>query len=311
MNYPHHLIRAILILSTTFLILIGHRCAVNALSLASGNLPSIIKHPEENLSSPKTVKDVCIVGGGPVGLATAIMLSRPPHNYNCEVLESNSKVNDFYPGRGFLYNVNTRGRKFTQLFPSLDEQLQISGVKSDFKRFCIVPSDPDEALPDIAIQASKEGDNDDKVGISESISGMVVPKGESLNSGIKTIMDSQKEKGGTMRDSYWIQRHDFTKLLRDYCLEGLNDSNDDTMGSVEIISGSKCVDVYPCNEGDSENGGIEVIVKDTESKKLSNFSCNLVVGADGYRSKVSTKELLLKLENLKWNQFNHPYAIIG
>lgn len=254
-----------------------HGLSVSTGTASYGKSQKVTTSPLNGEEFPVVQKDVCIVGAGPVGLAAAIMLSNPPHNYNCVVVEANTKVNDFNPGRGFMYNVNRRGRKFTQLFPKLDEQLQQYGLESNMSKFCLIPGNPDEPLPQVAIEASKEIIENAKIGATE--------KDADLNAGIKIIMDSSKEKGGLSNGAFWIQRHEFTKLLRDYCLEV---NNKDDCGSVEIISGSKCMDVIPSNEQSGGSGGVDVLVENSSTQDKTKYSCNLVIGADGYRSKVST-----------------------
>jgi len=249
-------------------------------------------NPMDYQSLPTTQKDVCIIGAGPVGLATAIMLSSPPHNYHCVVIEANVDVNNFNPGRGFMYNVNSRGRKFTQMFPGVDAKLVEMGVESDFGRLCVIPSDPNEALPEVAHTASitLDSDDDDKINHKEGID-----LNGKVNPAINKVIKSSQEKGGLGKKSYWIQRHDLTRLLRDYCLEENSKNSRDKVkaerGSVEIVSGSKCVNVFPSSTNDTlpsgrGGGGAEALIENLKTGDITKYRCNLVVGADGYRSKV-------------------------
>lgn len=89
-----------------------------------------------------------VVGGGPVGLASAITLSNAPHFYDVVVLEQSEKASGYDPTKAFLYLVNARGQEWTKRFPSVQEKLVERGsVSHGFGNWVTVPADPNEAVP--------------------------------------------------------------------------------------------------------------------------------------------------------------------
>ena len=103
-----------------------------------------------------------------------------------------------------------------------------------------------------------------------------------MNVGVKQVIANTRKKGGSAgKTSYWIQRHDLTKLLRNYCLEPKDQDQDECeyeyeYGSVEIKSGSSCVNIIPTSKG--ENGGVEVLTEDSNTGELTNYQLSLQFG---------------------------------
>lgn len=94
------------------------------------------------LSQPAAI----VVGGGPAGLATALMLAKH-HGYSVTLIESaGSKQQhlEFDPSRAYLYNINGRGQRLSRRFPELQAKLESKGVGiTKFERIT-VPADPKE-----------------------------------------------------------------------------------------------------------------------------------------------------------------------
>lgn len=101
--------------------------------------------PLNSKAPSSTKKKAVIVGGGPVGLATALTLSNPPHSYDVTVLEKES-VEQYDPTKTYVYNVNPRGQVWMkENFPSVLEKLQDRG--SNKSLFTAVPADPKTPVP--------------------------------------------------------------------------------------------------------------------------------------------------------------------
>jgi kynurenine 3-monooxygenase len=99
---------------------------------------------------------VVVVGGGPVGLATAITLSQ---GYGCDVtvVEQAPKTSGYDPVKAYLYLVNPRGQIWTKRFPRVQELLEERGtLNTGMGNFVVVPADPSKPIPDKIPAASGE-----------------------------------------------------------------------------------------------------------------------------------------------------------
>lgn len=69
---------------------------------------------------PPTPRTAMVVGGGPAGLSTAIILARN-HGYSVKVLETATKDNvaSYDRNKAYLYNINMRGQVMTKRMPSV------------------------------------------------------------------------------------------------------------------------------------------------------------------------------------------------
>lgn len=79
-------------------------------------------------TSPQTSRSVLIVGGGPAGLAAALMLAKRGWT-EITVLEKRPTADYYEPDKSFNYLIDGRGQKFTDLL-GLTEQLSEMGVSN-------------------------------------------------------------------------------------------------------------------------------------------------------------------------------------
>lgn len=138
------------------------------------------------------VRRAIIVGGGPAGLATALTLASQPHNYQVSVIESSAleTSGSFDASKAYLYNINLRGRAFTDKFSSVHDRLMERSVVQQsmfFKSFAVVSADPETK-----IEAKAMGQIDGK---------------------------------GIGKLSFWLPRHEMVKILQEAVADCSSDIN--------------------------------------------------------------------------------------
>jgi len=196
-------------------------------------------------------KSAIVVGGGPVGLATAMTLASEPHCYNVKIMEAttgDAAAATYDATKAYLYNVNLRGQRWTRTFPEVQAKLHERGVPvgpTAPSGIMIVPSDPSTELPPFK---------------ATGVGGAPKP-------GEKPLVE---EDG---KNTYWIPRHAMVQLLLEeaQATEG-----------IEFCGGQACEAVLPSVD---ENKML-VTTRDTVSGESNQFEADLVVGADGMNSKV-------------------------
>ena len=210
------------------------RCVASALSLPTTTTEPFSNHPissedgfESSSSSSSSSsaivhsKTAVIVGGGPVGLATALTLSQAPHNYQVTVLEKTPHVSTaFDPTRAYHYNLNERGLQWMDQFPAVLHKLQTRAVipTSGMGRVCYIPADPTHPIPNVEERST-----------------------------VRNIAPIQ------MKRTMWIPRHELVQLLQECCLEptdptrtsdhNSSTSTTTTTGSIQLLPGKQVHDL--------------------------------------------------------------------
>lgn len=103
------------------------------------NTGKIEENSERRELSPLVAEQGAIViGGGPTGLATALMLAKSGWT-NITVLEKRRAADFYEPDKSFLYLIDGRGQKFTDLL-GITEQLSKLGVPNPEVTFTVIQS---------------------------------------------------------------------------------------------------------------------------------------------------------------------------
>lgn len=218
-------------------------------------------------------KNAIVIGGGPVGLASALMLANAPHCYNVTVYEATDRMTSqsrciFDPALAYLYNVNARGQRFTKAFPFIHEHLIEKSVAASQTKFVLSPANLDDEI------------------ITRSVPSM------------------------SDEESYWIPRHEMVNLLQDAIDDhnakermkkaSADSQNDGLLGRIEVQSGMECMDV--CPEMTSSFCKVKVVLENKEGGTVTS-TANLVVAADGIHSKVRQSLLEGSKVFANWNNF--------
>jgi len=154
-------------------------------------------------------KKAVIVGGGPAGLASALVISDLEEFDEVTILEADSK-SSYDPSRAYFYNINKRGQRFTDKF-NIDLSRKGVGI-TDFARQTI-PADPDIVFDGVPFSRERTPE--------------------------------EREQMGTM---YWIPRHELVELFMDRVKDN-NKNDDQNETTIRICSGMICSRVEPTEDG--------------------------------------------------------------
>lgn len=243
MKFVDNLLLAVMLVGSSLAFqrpaLVAHR---SALFSTSGGAVSA-----ELVAPVATKKSAVIVGGGPVGLATALTLSNAPHFYDVTLVEQSPETASYDPTKAYLYLVNPRGQVWTKRFPRVQELLEERGsCSTGMGNFLLVPGDPSEPLPSTVAAAPSNGEA-----------------------------------------SYWIPRHGMVTLLEQAILEQeekRRKDNDEGIGSVQVLPSKACLSMEPQENGQIEITVQDTT--DPAVRFEQSFVADLIVGADGANSAV-------------------------
>ncbi|CAB9517697.1 Kynurenine 3-monooxygenase [Seminavis robusta] len=243
--------------------------------------------PTLALSLSDAPKSAVIVGGGPVGLATALTLSNPPHSYDVTVLEQAS-VEQYDPTKAYLYNVNPRGQVWMkEHFPGALAKLQARGSQGSMSRITIVPADPQTPIPQIKTldRYDTTKNNPQQDGEAE--------EAEVEQSSSVALKDDKVDTR-----NYWIPRHSMICLLEDEIKEqeaARMASSTKQVGAIHLKKDRKFASLTP-----SEDGTVKVAVQEVTTGETETYSGSLIVAADGFNSAV--RDCLADDKQTSWLQ---------
>ena len=251
---------------------------VRALSLSKSSASIIKSTTSSSSSSQKTKPHAIVIGGGPIGLATALTLANF-HSYDVTVYEKApyDDYSRFDPSKAFLYLISSRGQEFTTMFPELQAKLMERGVPSSTP-FVRVSEDINKLIPVEEGQQSYLAKNADF--------GEEEVETDTDDSDVKDDTDKSpsKKKDKKKQDimGYWIPRHDMNLILYETIQEiGKKTKGDKTVGKITCHFGVSCMDMQVSDD----QASIQVVTSDTNGKESTN-TANLVVAGDGNKSKV-------------------------
>lgn len=149
---------------------------VSSLSLPVSHAAKMAALKDKSGFEVKRTKAV-IIGGGPVGLVTSLVLSQR-HSYDVTLIEQR-EMNAFESEKAYLYLLDGRGQRATKLVPGLTESIQQNSVpSSDFTALV-------EVLPD-----GKQNNNKIPVRpMKDNVEKYWIPRNEMLQLLISEIED--------------------------------------------------------------------------------------------------------------------------
>jgi kynurenine 3-monooxygenase len=112
-----------------------------SMTIHENNLSDVATAIDRQQSTPIPASrcNVLIVGGGPAGLATALMLAQRGWT-EITVLEKRMAVNDYEPDKSFNYLIDARGQQLTDLLGLTEPLSRVSVPAAEFQITCIQPN---------------------------------------------------------------------------------------------------------------------------------------------------------------------------
>ena len=160
-----------------------------------------------------------VVGGGPVGFASAIMLAN--EGFDVSVFEASQKeqMKTYNPVLAYVYGFSSKGLWFTKMFPNIHEKLLERALPASKVKFMVASGDTTEPIK--------------------------FPK--------------SPFSGPNRPPSYFIQRHELNAMFLDSVDDHNNArKHDKTLGKIRFESGMKCVNVHPSNADEQSHVTVTV-----------------------------------------------------
>ena len=88
------------------------------------------------------IKSAVVVGAGPAGLASALVLAKR-HGFQVTILESSERTDIYDPTKAYPFLIRERGQKLTNLFPQVQTALETLGIETvGGTKMVSIPADP-------------------------------------------------------------------------------------------------------------------------------------------------------------------------
>mmetsp|Transcript_10899 Transcript_10899/g.13351 ORF Transcript_10899/g.13351 Transcript_10899/m.13351 type:complete len:609 (+) Transcript_10899:66-1892(+) len=251
----------------------------SSLSLSSETTTSSLGDTQTTKSSVK--EKAVVVGAGPGGLASALILSNlsydvtilektAPSNFSEDGTTDNNEGQESMPTqplkqfdirKAFSYLIDWRGQEFTIKFPAIHRKIQERSVPSSTMLVTRIPGDPNKPIPTPVI-----------------------------------AMAGGVEKRDS--DSYWIPRNELIAIFLEE-IEERNKDNVTDQGRIHIVMGSdvKQVRIIDSQENannievnnENRHSLVEVTSNVFDGEKENTYEAKIVIGADGFNSNVRSR----------------------
>mmetsp|Transcript_22097 Transcript_22097/g.61470 ORF Transcript_22097/g.61470 Transcript_22097/m.61470 type:complete len:329 (-) Transcript_22097:7-993(-) len=245
-------------------------------------------------SEVSRTKTAVIVGGGPAGLAAALVLSNISNNisnttttttgtrteeserqnlFERVIVLEDAPKESYDPSRAYFYNINKRGQRFTDAF---DIDLTKRGLEVTGFAKLVVPSDPAEAFDETKVVRQQ-------------------------------LSEEERKRVGTM---YWIPRHELVEEIVEE-IQAKNKKKGGTHTQIELRRGVRCKHVEPTKEGMVRIVTVTATESSGDDDQEDCLVADLCVGADGISSGVRQSLEDGRFDPEHWSNAQNPSKKFG